>query len=231
MPAIPLDALPAMLAERTHVTGLPPGAAAWVLARHAEHALDEDGLPFVVVAPDRDRAETLVTELRFHLGDDGTGDSEITVHLLPADDTRTWDGLSPHPDIARERLAALRALDVGDDAVVVVPARALLQRVLAPETLDTLSVDLEVGTVVEPRDLVRTLVDHGYHNAPTSEEPGTVAHRGEVVDLWPAGSPHPLRIEFFDDEIEGAVKRVPDADGRRTEIVCASCDGHRPRPL
>ena len=30
----------------------------------------------------------------------------------------------------------------------------------------------------------------------------------------------------FDDEIDGAVKRVPDSDGRRVEIVCNSCNGH-----
>lgn len=33
---------------------------------------------------------------------------------------------------------------------------------------------------------------------------------------WPA----------FDDHITGAVKRIPDADGRRIEIVCANCGGH-----
>lgn len=30
----------------------------------------------------------------------------------------------------------------------------------------------------------------------------------------------------FDDELSNAVKRVPDADGRRVEIVCKTCDGH-----
>jgi methionine-R-sulfoxide reductase len=30
----------------------------------------------------------------------------------------------------------------------------------------------------------------------------------------------------FDDEVEGAVERVPDADGMRTEIICANCGAH-----
>ena len=200
--SVPLDALPALLPRLRHVTALPAGAAAWAIAERARLALDEDELPIVVVASGRDSADRLVGELRFHLHDDGSGDADISVLRLPADDTRTWDGLSPHPDLPRERLAALRAIDEGAPHVIVAPARALLQRVLSTETIDELSLTVEIGDTIEPRQLVSLLVDCGYLSAPMCEEPGTVALRGGLIDVWPTGSPHPVRVEFFDDEIE-----------------------------
>ncbi len=59
-------------------------------------------------------------------------------------------------------------------------------------------------------------------------EKGTFSCRNCGADLYKSESKFDAHCGWpaFDDEIEGAVKRVPDADGRRTEIVCNHCQAH-----
>ena len=185
-----------------HLSGLPGGAATYALAQlvRATHAGNETGLrlPLTVVVPTRDQAPVAADELGFWLRGSG-----VAVHLFPADDVRTWDGLSPAPEVPRQRLQALDALDRGEACVLVAPARALQQRVLPQDVLRSLRLVLSEGDLVERDALLQELVGWGYLSVPVADEPGTVSFRGGVVDVWPANRTEgPVRIEFFDDEIE-----------------------------
>ena len=149
-----------------------------------------------MVVPTREEAATLRAELGFYLG------RRARVLLLPADDTRAWEGRSPHPELPRQRLAALDALERAEPAVVIAPARAVLQRVPAPAQVAAQRLWLRVGDEVDPRALLRQLVDRGYLVSQSAEEPGTVCQRGGVVDIWPAQLDHPVRMEIFGEELE-----------------------------
>ena len=70
------------------------------------------------------------------------------------------------------------------------------------------------------RPFTGSLLDLNTSGTYTCKQCNTPLYRSQ--DKFDAGCGWPS----FDDEIEGAIERVLDADGRRTEIVCANCKGH-----
>ena len=199
------------------LSGLPGGAAAFAVSRliAAEDPLDEPplSLPLMVVVPED--IEPFIATLRFHLRILG---ASIPVHAFPGDDVRSFAGLSPHPDIPRQRLLALSALLEGEAAVIVASARAVMHRVLSEEALLEHRLDLSIGDILERETLLKTLSRWGYLTTAAVEEVGCLSVRGDVVDVWPPGEPAPVRLLFFDDEIE-EIRRLDPSGRRRSEPV------------
>ncbi len=195
------------------LTGLPGGAAAAALSRLARDR------PLLAVTATAEEAEVLAAGLRFYAGP--------AAHLLPADDCPPYEGLSPHPAIPRARIAALRALR-GPPAAVVAPAAALLQRVPAPAVLAGLRV--APGDIVDPAELARQLSERGYLSVGRVEDPGSAALRGDRLDVWPAGAERPVRVEFFDDEVEQIRSFDPSSQRSLAELEAVDLPPAREEP-
>jgi transcription-repair coupling factor (superfamily II helicase) len=186
-----LQELEGPIASGSVLIGLPAGAAAWAAAALARQAPE----PLLVVLARSDDAPLMVDALRLFL-------PELPVLPLPADDVPPYDGYSPNSELPRQRLVALDLLRTGRAGVVVADARAMQHRVLPPDRLAAATEVLREGDHIERAALAARLVDRGYLVTPAADEPGTVAWRGGLVDLWPPGHRRPVRIELDDTTVE-----------------------------
>ncbi|MFC7326720.1 transcription-repair coupling factor [Marinactinospora rubrisoli] len=131
------------------------------------------------------------------------------VALFPAWETLPHERLSPRSDTVGQRLAVLRRLahpDPGDPLttplrVVVAPVRSVLQPLVAGLG-DLKPVRVRPGDEVPLDDVVRALVDAGYARVDLVEKRGDVAVRGGILDVFPPTEEHPLRLEFWGDQVD-----------------------------
>ena len=171
-------------------SGLPGDALAFVLAGTVGEGR------CVVVVDEPDAAERLARGLRFFLPEGAR------VEVFPGDDVRPYDGFSPSPDVIAQRTRVLHRLERGDGLIVVVPVRALMQRMPTAASRQAGTHRIAVGDTVDRDALIRSLSVTGYLAAGRVDHPGTFAVRGDVVDVWSPGIAAPRRLDFFDDEIE-----------------------------
>ena len=160
-------------------------------------------------------AEDLVEELGSLL-DPGT------VALYPSWETLPHERLSPRSDTVGRRLAVLRRLSHPDAhhgplKVVVAPVRSVLQ----PQVKglgDLEPVELVPGQTAPMEDVVQRLADAAYSRVDLVERRGEFAVRGGIVDVFPPTEEHPLRVEFWGDDVE-EIRSFSVADQRTHETV------------
>ncbi len=163
-------------------------------------------------------AEELAADLRCYL-------PAHEVVELPAWETLPHERLSPRSDTVARRLAVMRRLahpQADDEAagpvrVVVAPVRAVMQPVVRGLG-DLVPVSLRAGEEHDLDDVVQALVDAAYTRTDMVERRGEFAVRGGILDVFPPTVDHPLRVEFFGDEVE-EVRSFAVADQRSLEVV------------
>ena len=127
---------------------------------------------------------------------------DIKVQGFPAWDTVPYDRVSPHAEIEGIRMQTLTALAGGDAGCVVTSLSALLQRVPPVNFFKNRHLTLRVNQDCPQDTLLTFLAQNGYRNMPQVLEVGEYAVRGGLIDIFPAGSESPVRLDFFGDTLE-----------------------------
>ena len=185
------------------LTGLACSAKAIAVAHFHEHT----GRPLLVVVPTAEEAEALLGDLEVCL-------AEEQVAFFAETEVLPYDHRSPHVGISGERILALDSLRSRRPLVTITTARAIAGRIVGPETFDRFKLPLAVGQELDRDSLSASLLARGFHPERLVEEIGTYAVRGGIVDLFPFGGRHPVRVELFGDEIESI--RSFDPSSQRT---------------
>ena len=189
---------PGMAAEWGRLIGASLAIAATELANSIER-------PLLVLAEDPKHADQLEAEIRFFAG------SELAVEHFVEWETLPWDTFSPHQDIISQRLRVLAGLPGMRRGIVVAATSALQQRLPPVTYVAARSLSLRQGEEVRREQFTDSLVAAGYARVPQVSEHGEFAVRGSLIDIFPMGTERPVRIDFFDDEIESLREFSPDS--------------------
>ncbi len=128
----------------------------------------------------------------------------IVVHLV-ASDALPGDAAPPSPANTGQRIEALRRLRAATKAdapiLLVLSAEASAVRYAAPEAFESMPPRLRVGDTIDAETFADEAVALGYVVDDRIDEPGEVAVRGGVIDIFPVDRTEPVRIDFADGAI------------------------------
>ena len=126
----------------------------------------------------------------------------VTGLILPEGPVETGDGTIADPESAAEWFAVLEILARSESCAILCGSDAFVGKAPSPKALRASRTPLKPGTALDPGELAQSLTDHGYERVPTVTGRGQFAVRGGILDLFAWQAAKPLRLEFFDTDLE-----------------------------
>jgi transcription-repair coupling factor (superfamily II helicase) len=191
---------PGAAASRVFWNALHGSARALALAE----AVAADDRLWIAIAPDERALENLASGLRFF------GGESLEILGFPDWEVLPYDLYSPDADIISERLRTLARLPNLRRGILLLTAESLLTRLPPPAYVQARSLDLKVGERLDIEALRTQLVAAGYASVGQVKAPGEFALRGSLFDVYPSGTPEPVRVDLFDDTIDSIRSFDPD---------------------
>lgn len=121
--------------------------------------------------------------------------------FFPMDDFLTSEAVAISPEFLSYRLDALNKL-INKKYIVVTNLMGYLRFLPSKTNYENSIIKIKVGDTYPMANLVNNLYQLGYKRETVINKSGQIAIRGFILDIFPLDSNHPIRIEFFDDEIE-----------------------------
>ena len=136
------------------------------------------------------------------------------VLFFPVDESQRIEALAQSPELLAERINTLYQLTLNKPKIIISHSVAMVRHLPSVELFKESMIDLKINQQVNLEELKTKLIQIGYQYTSRVDQPFYFGHRGGIIDVYSLQYDLPIRIEFFDDEIEGI--RFYDRDTQRT---------------
>lgn len=117
-------------------------------------------------------------------------------------------------ELTHERIQVFHEILFRKKRIIVTPLESLFKKLMPPKEYKKLFKSIKVGQIIEMDEFVTSLTDSGYQRCEMVENPGQFSVRGGLVDVFNIIDKNPVRVEFFDDEIDSI--RVFDIENQQS---------------
>ena len=147
----------------------------------------------VLVYPTLNEATETYNELKNYIDE---------VYLFPEDDFMTKKAIAASPELLYMRVNLLNRINDDNQKIVIVHLNSFIKKLPNLNNYKNNKIELKVGQSVKRDDLIKKLQKNGYKRETIVYNFSDFSVRGFVIDIFPVEEENPIRIEFFDDEIE-----------------------------